>query len=136
MTQVIEGRVEVVQIGQWWMLSQQLRYRNDEVEVIVPEGFVTDFASIPRPLWSIFPPTDARYSVATIIHDRLYETHELSRAGADELMCRISAMTGTPAWKRRAMFAAVRAFGGQSYATGPDRQKARVVAYHAITGSF
>lgn len=35
---------------------------------IVPEGFCTDFASIPRFLWSVYPPI-GNYSHATVAHD-------------------------------------------------------------------
>lgn len=34
----------------------------------VPQGFVTDGASVPRPLWNLFPPV-GRYLVAAIVHD-------------------------------------------------------------------
>lgn len=39
----------------------------------VPTGFITDFASIPRLLWNLLPPT-GRYAKATVIHDYLYRT--------------------------------------------------------------
>jgi hypothetical protein len=41
------------------------------VEVVVPEGFVTDFASIPRLFWSIAPPY-GWYAEAAVVHDLLY----------------------------------------------------------------
>lgn len=52
--------------------------------VSVPKGFVTDFASIPRILWSILPP-DGDYTYPSIIHDYLYWTQNTSRAIADEV---------------------------------------------------
>lgn len=48
----------------------------------VPEGFVTDFASIPRIFWSLLPP-DGVYSYAAILHDYLYWTQVTTRADAD-----------------------------------------------------
>lgn len=33
----------------------------------VPKGFVTDLASIPRALWSVFPP-DGDYAKAAVVH--------------------------------------------------------------------
>lgn len=50
--------------------------------VTVPEGFVTDFASIPRAFWSILP-TDGPYVFAAIIHDFLYWSQTTSRDEAD-----------------------------------------------------
>ncbi|EOK4349625.1 DUF1353 domain-containing protein [Escherichia coli] len=36
--------------------------------ISVPVGYVTDLASVPRILWSVFPP-HGRYAKATIIHN-------------------------------------------------------------------
>jgi hypothetical protein len=36
----------------------------------VPQGFVTDGASVPRVFWSLLPPW-GRYSRAAVLHDRL-----------------------------------------------------------------
>ena len=36
----------------------------------VESGFVTDFASVPRIFWSVFPPF-GRYTKAAVLHDRL-----------------------------------------------------------------
>jgi hypothetical protein len=38
--------------------------------IIVPPGFETDGASVPRPLWSLLPAW-GRYSRAAVVHDRL-----------------------------------------------------------------
>lgn len=38
----------------------------------VPKGFKTDFASIPRLLWSIIKPT-GKWSNASVLHDYLYD---------------------------------------------------------------
>lgn len=42
------------------------------IVVHVPVGFLTDFASIPRVLWNILPPT-SWYGKAAVIHDFLYQ---------------------------------------------------------------
>ena len=39
--------------------------------ITVPAGFVTDFASTPRAIWAILPPT-GRYQLAAVVHDFLY----------------------------------------------------------------
>jgi hypothetical protein len=58
-----------------WALTQDLVYwpSNGNVPIIVPRGFVTDLASIPRPLWSWLPP-DGPWAKAAVIHDFLYYT--------------------------------------------------------------
>ncbi|TKX30643.1 DUF1353 domain-containing protein [Campylobacter estrildidarum] len=40
---------------------------------IVPKGFITDGASIPRIFWSFFPPYRSEYFSACVIHDYLCE---------------------------------------------------------------
>lgn len=53
-------------------LTRSLIYTTtDGWRIIVTRGFVTDFASIPRPLWSVIPPR-GRYNRPAIVHDHLY----------------------------------------------------------------
>ena len=52
--------------------------------VEVPKGFVTDFASIPRPFWALLPP-DGEYTYAAIVHDYLYWTQTRPREVADQI---------------------------------------------------
>lgn len=53
--------------------------------VMVPIGFVTDLASIPRVFWTALPP-QGRYAYAAIIHDYLYWTQDRTRDEADEIL--------------------------------------------------
>jgi len=55
-------------------------------KIVVPKGFVTDFASIPQPLWSLGLSPYGQYSRAALIHDYLYWTQGCSRAQADRLL--------------------------------------------------
>lgn len=50
--------------------------------VNVPKGFVTDFASVPKPFWSVLPP-DGDYTYAAIIHDYLYWNQATDKPTAD-----------------------------------------------------
>jgi hypothetical protein len=56
--------------GENWFLVEDLHYeiRDTGKIVIVPKGFVTDFASIPRPFWSIVP-TWGKYGPPAVVHD-------------------------------------------------------------------
>ena len=58
-----------------WQLMDPFFYYFDESDktkgVTVPVGFITDFASTPRIIWSIIPPT-GRYTKAAALHDYLY----------------------------------------------------------------
>lgn len=99
---------------QLWELDKALRFtlrvNGGDITVWVPRGFVTDFASVPRPLWPIFPPA-GQWCEAAVIHDYLYSTRTCSRFLADALFRECMALLGVPLWRRVAMYYAVRAFG-------------------------
>lgn len=52
------------------VLNQPLMYASDLLDevVTVPKGFQSDGASVPRALWSIYPPF-GRYLEAAVVHD-------------------------------------------------------------------
>jgi hypothetical protein len=82
--------------------------------VIVPEGFVTDFASVPRaPLtyWLFGGVGDE----AAVVHDFLYERGLVPREQADDVYLEALEACGVANWRRLAMWAAVRAFGSSRY---------------------
>jgi len=81
----------------------------------VPPGFVTNLASTPRRLWSIFPPA-GEWNRAAILHDYLYSPHaSCSRFLADALFREAMATLGVPWWRRVIMYYAVRLFGWLAY---------------------
>lgn len=57
-----------------WRLEQDLVYESLEedmgIPIIVPAGYVTDGASIPRIFWAVLP-SWGRYSRAAVVHDLL-----------------------------------------------------------------
>lgn len=66
------ARLEDQEDGCTARLLRRLTYVTHDGWVLeVPAGFVTDFASIPRALWTIIPPR-GRYNRPAIIHDFLY----------------------------------------------------------------
>lgn len=82
--------------------------------VIVPEGFVTDFASVPRaPLtyWLFGGIGDE----AAVVHDFLYETGAVTRDLADLVYGEALEACGVARWRRAAMVLAVQLFGGSRY---------------------
>lgn len=86
------------------------------VVVRVPVGTITDLASVPRILWSIFPPHDI-YAKAAIIHDYLYDQAIGSKAFADDVFNEAMQVLGVPTWRRVSMYWAVRLFGRGNYQT-------------------
>jgi len=68
-------------------LIASLRFRG----VVVPKGYRTDGASVPRLFWWLFPPNRTDYLPCAIIHDylcdmgRFKEADEMFRACLEEL---------------------------------------------------
>jgi len=75
--------------GKYWVLKEPLEYEQPETKqrFVVPRGFVTDLASVPRVFWSAFPPC-GRYTPAAVVHDYLYWEHlpSCDRKCADRLL--------------------------------------------------
>lgn len=109
--------------GDRWILKRAFKFYyadangNPLEEVIVPEGFVTDFASTPKLLYPIFPPIGI-YNKAAMVHDFLYSKEgsmTVERKKADLFFLQAMDVLKVPAWKRRLMYFAVRLFGASHY---------------------
>lgn len=87
-------------------------------DIVIPAGFVTDYASVPRlPLAYLLFGGVA--DSAAVVHDFLYSTGLVSRKLADDVFAEASEACGVPAWRRRAMWLGVRLFGGSRYSPPP-----------------
>lgn len=124
-------RVEFVD-GRRWVLLDSFKYHVGGPDsghiVLVPAGFTTDFASIPRGLWNTFPPTGP-YAPAALVHDWLYTTGEvllrnttghdylylIGRKYADDTFREVMEVIGVGRIKRNLMYRAVRLFGGRAW---------------------
>lgn len=96
-----------------WILVKPLVYRSDVAAMtfVVPAGFQTDLASVPR-LPVIFLLTGDTSNEAAALHDFLYSApHPVDRRMADAVLREASAVTDVPAWRRWLMWVGVRAFG-------------------------
>jgi hypothetical protein len=78
--------------------------------ITVPVGFDTDFASIPRAFWRVFPPV-GEYDGPAVIHDYLYRTQTCDRATADLVFYEAMLAIGVPKWKAWTMYRAVQSCG-------------------------
>jgi hypothetical protein len=76
----------------------------------VPEGFITDLASVPRILWALFPRW-GKHGFGAVIHDWLYVSGEVSRAEADWIFNEMMKHYNVRRLQRYMMYWAVRAFG-------------------------
>lgn len=67
----IEAPLDVRKVGdRTWQLLARVTYNGDYGRWSVPYGYVTDFASVPRLLWILFPQS-GRWDQAAVVHDWL-----------------------------------------------------------------
>lgn len=124
--------VLVEQFGLFWLLDAPLEIWTPNYRVAIPQGIVTDFASIPKLLQPIFSPTDPRYSGPAVGHDWLYASHLLSRADADDFLYEAARLGGTSHARAFAIWCGVRIGGASAYATGPARQASNRKRYETL----
>ena len=96
---------------QLWEVVEPLVYRGRRDTFVVPAGFTTDFASVPRiVVWLI--PRFGRYTPAAVLHDWLVTAGLTTRAvtsrDADGLFRRVLRELGVPPVRRWLMWAGVR----------------------------
>lgn len=74
--------------NRFWITSEDMHYiiGSTDQRIVVPKGFVTDFASIPQPLWAFGLTPQGTYSRAALIHDFLYWSQGCTRKQADRLL--------------------------------------------------
>ena len=79
---------------------------------VVPHGFITDFASVPRFLWRIWPPW-GKYGPASVIHDYMYRNPIIciSRKDADKAMLFLMKEDGVSLVSRYCIYFGVRIGG-------------------------
>ncbi|HKO68267.1 MAG TPA: DUF1353 domain-containing protein [Burkholderiaceae bacterium] len=108
-----------------WVLMENLRYQVGQTStvIVVPRGFVTDFASIPQAFWSFGLSAHGRYSKAAIVHDYLYWTQGCSREQADNLLMIAMKESRVDAGQRTVIFEGVRLGGNQPWLNNADERK-------------
>jgi len=98
-----------------WRVDKRFEYhigseKSEEV-VSVPEGFITDGASIPRAFWVLIGHPFAEYAQAAVIHDYMYNKRLYWRKRCDKIFLEAMAVLKVSWWKRHTMYRAVRLFG-------------------------
>jgi hypothetical protein len=87
---------------------------------VIPSGFYTDGASVPRLFWNIFSPFGSYFSAA-LVHDFLYSKdstelfHIWDRKEADLIFLQAMKDIGVSWLTRRTIYRAVRLGGWMSY---------------------
>ena len=85
-------------------------YSTDYQQTIkIPKGYRSDFGSVPRSLWPLFPPV-GRYSKATVVHDWMIDNmdnHDFSIHQVNKIFREAMKVLGVGKVKRNIMFAGV-----------------------------
>ena len=102
--------------GNFSVLEKTLIYKrpNSTNVIIVPEGFVTDFTSVPRAFWSLYQRT-GRYQWAAVVHDYLYWEQSTTREEADKIFLEAMEESGVNAADRTIIFKAIRSGGDSAW---------------------
>jgi hypothetical protein len=107
---------EVDEFAGLWKLTAPLRYASDLLgrDVEVPEGFVSDFASIPR-LPFVYWAEGGRGDKSAVLHDFAYTSQFVDRATADKLLREALLASGYGEGVAGTFYAAVRLFGSSHW---------------------
>ena len=98
----------------YWYLSTDMTWTlpKSARTILIPRGFVTDFASVPTTFWAWMPPT-GRYGLPAIVHDWLYWDQRFSRSEADDIFDAALADLSVSSWRKFVLYRSVRWFGGK-----------------------
>jgi len=108
-------KLDVALVGKnLWELQEGFEYHvgylgSGEI-IIVPAGFITDFASVPRIFWPIIDPI-GKHGKAAVIHDYCYYTACYRRLRSDAIFLEAMEVLEVEEWKRIAMYNSVVTFG-------------------------
>jgi len=109
-----------------WVIKKEFGYdvgkEGSGVTVDVPIGFMTDFASIPRPLWVLLPKW-GKYGNAAVIHDYCYWEQIRSRKESDSIFREAMEVLKVAKWKIFCMYWAVRLCGGFAWSGNSKKRK-------------
>lgn len=105
--------------GGIWELMLPFVYSSSLLKdfIIVPPGFVTDFASVPRVPF-IYSMLGNQVHEAAVLHDWVYSPkckEPWTREQADDVLYEAAVLSGIPKYKAWLIWFAVRCFGGQFY---------------------
>ena len=109
--------------GEWALLEPLIYVDNKGYQHVVPSGFTTDFASVPRApgVYAVF---GNRAHRPAVLHDYYCRTAQdkRSRSRGDELFLEAMLGINMPFWQAWSMWNAVRGYTDQLYPEKDDSQ--------------
>ncbi len=98
--------------GKKWEVAEPIIMKlSNGYFITIPKGFKTDLSSVPKILWSVFPPF-GNFLLAAIVHDYLYVIkYKSNRAFCDKEMLIISNKLNRSTIDHCLRYWAVRLFG-------------------------
>lgn len=114
------GAVEIASRGlthKYWaeFLEAFIAYSEIVGKIIVPKGFLSDGASIPRFLWLWLDGTDPDILFASYCHDLLYTLQQFTKDQCDRTIRELMIKSGAPRWKANAVYAGLRLGGAKAW---------------------
>ena len=104
----------------YWEVFEDYVYETSIGTVVVPNGFKTDYASVPKIFRNIIN-TYGKHGKAAVVHDWLYSKNcniDITRAEADKIFLEIMKECGVGVIKRNLMYRMVRLFGASHFRRG------------------
>lgn len=106
--------------GNVYTLKQELTYK----DLVVPIGFASDGASVPRFFWRyVFPPGDVHAMRAAFLHDYVYRTHPKgwTKKMADTMFLEVMLEDGCKKSSAKKAYYGVKFFGYPSWRKGGNQ---------------
>ena len=102
----------------WFELAEDCSVAYNNRTIVIPAGYKTDFASVPRCLWSLIPP-HGRMAIPAVVHDYAYDNRLLemehgtdtARLLADITFLWHCRLAGVPTFQATLFFLTLRMFG-------------------------
>lgn len=115
----------------WWGEFQKdlIVYSDIAGRLLIPSGFLTDGASVPRAVWSILSDTDPDILYPSYAHDLLYALRgqlpgrSFTREQCDQVIHELMLLSGCPSWKADLVYMALRAGGRKAWNEGVEDSK-------------
>ena len=123
--------------GKRWVLREEFSYdigsKGSGNSIVVPFGFVTDFASVPRIFWGIYPKW-GKYGNAAVVHDYLYWVQRYSRKETDNIFLEGMEVLKVSVFDRKTIYNSVRLFGDLAWKKNQKRKESGEKKIIDLTG--